>query len=209
VVVSSSRWLVLATIGLIGCIGDGDAGFSDLSASATLDLSAPRDAGPVDGFAVLCPQLGATCVTALFDQFASCFQPSGHCFHGGHNFGAAATWANCASYFDDHHLGPGNYPTSRYYAPGSQLCLEVDVDQTSGSHYCSGQACTVTFSDAGTPTIGGGATYDPNTGVFTCDDGTKVDLGPNLGGCPALNSLLDPYNTLCDYGLTQPPSSCP
>jgi hypothetical protein len=47
---------------------------------------------------------------------------------------------------------------------------------------------------------GSGAVYNELTGIFTCLDGTRVDIGPNFGDCSVLNLLLHPV-PLCDHVL--------
>ena len=69
---------------------------------------------------------------------------------------------------------------------------------TRRTQYClpADSSCAVDKDDGGDVFTRGGALYDLDTGIFTCPDGTEVDVGPNLGDCAALNALLAPA---CDH----------
>jgi hypothetical protein len=152
-------------------------------------------------------RLEGTCVVQFFAPFIACFQPAGHCFSAGHNYGDIDCWQNGAGYITGlYQGGVALYATSSF---GPNTCLRhfiydplvpvtVPTDQ-----FCLTPDCGYTFGGDGGSDVSlhGGATYDSRTGIFTCPDGTRVDVGPSLGGCAVLNELLDP-SSLCDHQAT-------
>ena len=151
--------------------------------------------------------LDGTCAQTFFAAFADCFRPCGSCQAFRFNSGVEYKWQSGA--IDDNEYGRGIGNTSSYFpklsTSDSDSCLlrrqiwalsgAVDSEQ-----FCAPNdpSCVVGFDvDAGADTFSGGQLYDHATGIFTCSDGTQVNLGPNLGGCVALNGLLDP--TYCTF----------
>ncbi len=193
-------WRAGAVICLLGGC-DGAPETADLSAVAdlsepSLDLAWSSCAGTA---------LAGTCVARFFDSFAACFRPAGHCapYYG---ISGGACWENGARYTDDPFE---NF--AEFFQIGSQQCLgRTDYRSQPGGalvfeQYCvPGDAnCGDAQTDGGVVPVGGGV-YDHETGVFTCPDGTQVDVGPALGGCAVLNELLDPF---CDGEINS--GQCP
>ncbi len=203
-----------------GCGDDGDRtdlGLVDLSATAD-DLAQPLDLAQPPDLAVslknydlawsACAgtKLAGTCAEQFFEPFVACFQPAGHCGGYLHNTGDEACWENGATYHGPAVSAP---PQAHLYGMGGTPCLTwITYFADSGQkieQLCSlNEPCTSEPTDAGS-VPNSGVRYDRQTGIFTCRDGTQVDIGPNFGDCPVLNSLLNP-TSICDYVL--PASTC-
>ena len=90
-----------------------------------------------------------------------------------------------------------SYPgVSATWSMNGQTCLTWNEDESGTYQYCTSESspCLVTTSvgDSGLNTYSavGGGQYEITTGIFTCPDGTQVNLGSDFGGCPLLNVLL-------------------
>jgi hypothetical protein len=190
---------------LAGC-GSGETASPDLSFVPPDDLAIGRlrDGIPIDLNRSAPPPydlawsacggtpLAGTCAEKFFESFVACFAPAGSCRVANHNFGPDACWENGASF---HTSGGGTQ--YRFYAMGKTACLSSKTiygNPTAVQFCAGGDTSCGAVDDAGVPS--GGALYQPETGIFTCPDGTQVDVGPNLGGCSVLNTLLSPAS-LC------------
>jgi hypothetical protein len=149
---------------------------ADLSAASTPDLG-PSCAGT---------RIAGTCVERFFQPFMACFAPGGRCGEFGRG---SVCWESGAKYELAY---PG---LSASWSMNGHACLGWN-EITQHEQYCTSESspCTVEHSvdDGGAYhywTVGGGL-YDRGTGIFTCPDGTQVNLGNDFGGCPALNALL-------------------
>jgi hypothetical protein len=141
--------------------------------------------------------LEGTCVETFFSAFAACFRPAGLCSSDWHqSTGWTRWWENGAKY---NNYEQGALTVGREtYTMGTTQCLLYRRSQLSAV----GQYCQPGFDppcaqpmedlDLGLDTYSGGALYDSVSGIFTCPDGTQVNIGPDLGGCATLNSLLNP-----------------
>jgi hypothetical protein len=200
----------------------------DLSAPSTPDLSAPStpdlavrvvgDSGSSDLSRRAAPQsdlggaicvgtrLEGTCVAQFFEPFVACFQPAGHCADYQHNSGDERCWEDGASF----HLGRLANPDTRRYLMDGNVCLTsfFYLAPSSTQQFCMGgdPTCGPMQVANGAVPMGGGALYDSESGIFTCPDGTQVDVGADLGGCPLLNALLS-TDSLCDGTIFS--ASCP
>jgi hypothetical protein len=213
------KWLLLTGLLFAACDPDETPphGISDLSAISDLGASALDGSADMADMSSTTPtnfdlawstcagtKLAGTCAGRFFDSFAACFTPAGHCgwIASAHSGLQSACWQNGASYFL-----PPIYSTtvSRTYTMGKDTCLKVyDYDDSyrgipTVEQFCAlnDTSCGPQAADGGTDTPVGGALYNTRTGIFTCPDGTKVDVGPDLGGCSALNRRLSPIPT-CD-----------
>jgi hypothetical protein len=152
----------------------------DLSVTSTRDLAASCAGTRIAG----------TCVERFFAPFMACFSPAGKCSGFGRG---SICWASGAKY-DLHYPG-----LSASWTMNGQSCLEwneLPDTPTYLDQYCTSESspCRIDHSvdDGGGYhywAVGGGTFA---SGIFTCPDGTKVDLGDDFGGCPALNALLHP-----------------
>ncbi len=132
--------------------------------------------------------LQGTCVERYFEPFIACFRPAGHCYR---SIGNATTicWEDGATL---------TKPTS---VPGQLIGFTYAMDHTTcleryGDTYCRPGECTVS-ADGGV--VNGGASYVTATGIFTCPDGTQVNIGSDFGGCTVLQELLSLYAVgICD-----------
>jgi hypothetical protein len=217
----TARGRLLAVVSLVAlCACDDETIEShDLTVSAPLDSSMPPldvalaqaddGFGPSYDFAFSCPRIAGTCVETFFQNFASCFHPAGHCQTGLHNNGSLGTWNDCASYIDTHEQ---NFGFAHDYRQDGHACLAWRTDTYQHTHpdeFCPPGVCTGIVDDGGLPSAWsiGGAAYDQHTGIFTCLDGTAVDIGNNYGDCPPVTELLNPLTSLCDGRGTT--ASCP
>jgi hypothetical protein len=168
-------------------LSSSDLSMSDQQAAVAYDLAWSSCAGT---------QLAGTCVADFFDSFAACFHPVGHCTAGTHNFGMIDDWENGAEYLT-------SMPSLNVFAGnwkmGMTQCLSVHLYSDGRfRHFCTpaDAVCSDVGRDAGVD-YQGGALFDTQTGVFTCRDGTQVNVGADLDGCALLNELLAPH-PLCD-----------
>jgi hypothetical protein len=193
---------------LVACDSSDPNTGADLSATAPADLAVGADLGviPVDAscpcsdLAGFCAgtRLAGTCAYSFFQTFANCFQPAGHCILGGHNFGPAYDWQNGVEFIGTRIMfGPfGEVDSYRVTLNGPSCLSRTTYDGQSTVQFCApgDSSCALWSGDGG---ITGSETYDSQTGIFTCGDGTQVDIGAALGGCAELKALLDPAS-LCD-----------
>lgn len=175
----------------IGCDENPGPAF-DLAApnDSAVDLSVDLSHGKVNLEAACAgTPLAGTCVLRFFQPFADCFQPYGRCGEFGRG---SSCWESGASYELAY---PG---VSSTWSMNGQQCLSWnEVVGTDHQQYCTSETspCSIdhTVDDGGLFHYFsvGGALYDSHTGIFTCPDGTPVDLGGSeFGGCKALNDLL-------------------
>ena len=222
----------MAALALAGC-DDDDAIIDDMAVATQSDLavgdlgSGEIDAGPHDLSmpADLTPRvfdlawsmcagtrLAGTCAEAFFEPFVACFQPSGQCGFVPHNTGTERCWQSGARY---HEPGPLEAAPTWLYWGGQNRCLSETFypSQPGLAQFCiaGDSACGSAYDDGFQLVPTGGARYNPQTGIFTCLDGTQVDIGPpppqsrGVGDCPVLNELLNAW-TLCDPEIID--SSC-
>ena len=145
--------------------------------------------------------LANTCVEKFFQPFASCFNPAGKCSGGGQQ-DPHTDWSNGAHMVTQafpnqgatqYFMGPlaGTHTTCLTWYPAGnqsgQSQLSVDL-------YCIGSDTSCNHNGT---VDANGAEYDSNTHIFTCPDGTKVDVSPNFGECPLLMELLGANGYLC------------
>jgi hypothetical protein len=216
--------VVIIIVGVFtGCGADATPS-ADLAVIAEdLSTQAPTDLAPTDLAAPDCgppppaydlawsacagTALAGTCVERFFEPFVSCFHPAGHCGSFGTNSMFTASWQNGArihaSFFGGN---PPPWPSTYYF--GNNVCLRA-YGSSSVVQYCppDDSSCgPVQDGGMNEPTPTGGR-YDQQTGIFTCPDGTQVDVGPKLGDCAVLNELLAAGSDLCDnVGTAQCPS---
>jgi hypothetical protein len=191
-----------------GVAADTSAPFDMFASTPDLSVDHPLDGGAVDLSRVEPPvydlawsacagtKLAGTCVERFFEPFVACFQPAGHCDATGSQSGFDDCWQSGAS-FGGTYFG---YPRSRTWAMGKNVCLIALDYPPSLRQFCTaGDPSCVSMRDDGGSVVPtpGGARYDSQTGIFTCTDGTQVDIGTNFGGCTVLDTLLDP-SPLCD-----------
>jgi hypothetical protein len=204
-----SAWLAVCVVGCGASEAPDMAAPPDLSAAASSDLATPlpeltldlgRTPGPTFDLAwngCAGTPLAGTCVERFFAPSAACFAPAGHCSEYDHNSGDDLCWQNGASF---HGPATSPPPTVTTYQMGKNRCLTLIgyYNQHPSSQFCGvDQPCRTEAIDGGEYRPIDGATFDSASGVFTCPDGTKVDVGPSLSICPQLAALLDPH-AYCD-----------
>jgi hypothetical protein len=143
--------------------------------------------------------LAGTCAATFFDAFAACFHPTGNCTANMMGKPLVLTWDDSTFVAE-----LASFLPSDSYASGGQQCLTTRHYQKDFGlprtieQFCLGADSSCGVVDVGgLPTPNGGALYDLDTGIFTCTDGTQVDVGAALGGCEVLNELLHPGH-LCN-----------
>ena len=180
-------------------VADGSA-LTDLAAMSSVDLMMAR---PYDLAWNACvgTAVAGTCAEQFFEPFVQCFVFAGACRTWFSNSSAGTCFENGAQVLMGT-LTHASHPTS--YWMGNTLCLRTYsyFDHVSPpvtlrqKQFClpSDASCGLQYADGSADelwaTPRGGALYDVSTGIFTCPDGTQVDLGANLGGCEVLNDLL-------------------
>jgi hypothetical protein len=188
----------------------------DLSAASSTDLAAPIAPDDLTGFGPIYDEawpacagtrIAGTCAERFFDSLAACFRPEGHCQRAAHNFGDSSCWLDGARQWFEANSGAPAF--SGGYVMNGIDCLQWgQYKGASLVHFCrpqDGINCGIVSTD-GAVWDSSGATYDAMTGIFTCPDGSHVDVGSSLGDCPALNALLNPA---CDAPPSTNCACCP
>jgi hypothetical protein len=172
----------------------------------TFDFAVPADFRSMcgdDASARFCADtsIDGTCAQTFFAAFADCFRACGPCHQRPTGKASDYVWDDGAYIVNGDPFDPpafSRYETMPPPTAGTQCLLRkiysyavpVLVQFCGPNDHCSD--VSVDGSVGNTPV--GGQVYDTSTGMFTCSDGTQVNIGPNLGNCVALNELLDPTN---------------
>lgn len=187
------RWLTLiaAISASTGC-EQGAASVSDLGMpidlAVAIDLAVDLSAAHDLALSCVGTPIEGTCVERFFQPFTACFAPFGRCGDFGRG---SICWESGATY----NL---NFPgVSATWSMSGETCLTWSEYEIGFAQYCTSKSvpCSIAHSvdDAGLYSYSavGGGLYDESSGIFTCPDGTQVNLGSDFGGCPALSALLN------------------
>jgi hypothetical protein len=115
--------------------------------------------------------IAGTCAQTFFRTIAECFAPSGCCVRAGNSM-PRLTWASGAFALYDGSFG--------YVAviQDGVVCGETNFDGYPLLKWKAWDGTRLTF--------------DPNTGIATCDDGTTISLGVGYAACPEIVTMLYP-----------------
>jgi hypothetical protein len=156
----------------------------------TSDLAGHPDLSHADlanaaGFCAGTPVAG-TCVQTFFAPQAMCFSPTGACHAPPADPMGGSTWC----WANDDVLKQKATVTSvtRTYKNGSDDCFTDTKTTTSisGSDVFTSGSITLQLNVA--------------TGAYECPNGAAGSIGPDLGGCAALQALINPATNLCGAG---------